>query len=215
MGAAQKLPKLQPPSISLDVPTWPKELAQREHNKFAREALTDELKKHYRVRVPQHFKATARAKYGYAPRSAAYKKMKLRRYGSRTDLVKTGMTEQAFTKGDPKIVISGSATSQRGFSGRLVLGSFPFMIAARMLRGGGRYIARRFKPKTLIGRLIAARMFKPKGGVNLDQMRKEIICFTPDESKDVANGFLAGYMRRVRALMAQGKRKRFGGNRKP
>lgn len=211
MGAA---PKLKPPSVELDVPDWPRQLAERDHNKIAREALTDELAKHYRKRVPLHFKATARTKYGYAQRSAGYKRTKLKKYGGRTDLVKTGLTEQTFTKGPPKIVISGSATSMRGFGGRLVLGKFPFMVAYAAAKGISRYRPQRFQPKSALLRSLWALRKKPKTGVNLDQMRKEITCITPDEGREIATGFLAGYWQRVKQLMAQGKRRRYG-NRRP
>lgn len=209
MPAIPRPAKLTAPQIELDVPTWPKELAEREHNRFSREALKDELALHHRKRLPWHFQATARSKYGYAPRSEAYKRRKMKRYGSRTDLVKTGATEQAFTKGQPKIVVSGAATSLRGFAGRLALGKFPFLVAYRVFKGLDRYVPRRFKPKSALLRAAASLVFKPKGGVNLEQMRKEITCFTKTESREVATGFLAGYWRRLTGLMAQRKRKRY------
>ena len=207
--------KLLPVSIELDVPTWPAELAQREHNRISREALTDELAKHHRTRLREHFRATARTKYGYLPRNEGYKRRKLKRYGSRTDLVKTGATEQAFTKGAPKIVISGAATSNRGFGGKLMLGKFPFMVAYALAKGLQRYVPRRFQPKSFLLRIFAGNRFQPKGGVNLEQMRKEIQVIAPDEGRQIATGFLAGYMRRFRALMATNKRKRYGGRRGP
>ena len=117
-------------NLRLDVPTCFEDLQKREHNKISRTALKETLEFHYYRVLPGHFKSTNRAKYGHMPRTAAYMRKKMKQGYGRTDLVRTGMTEQAFTKGAPKIVISGSATSDRGFGGSIELGAFPFMRAA-------------------------------------------------------------------------------------
>lgn len=73
--------------------------SKRKSNRFTRIALDEQLVDLFRRRLPGHFKTSARGKYNYAPRSSAYKRQKLRRFGSRTDLVKTGDTKREATSG--------------------------------------------------------------------------------------------------------------------
>lgn len=70
---------------------------KRDHNRILKAILRDVLREHWKKRIPEHFRTGARNKYKYARRSSSYKRQKLRRYGSRTDLVKTGRTRASVT----------------------------------------------------------------------------------------------------------------------
>lgn len=52
---------------------------------------------HTRI-LPKHFTRSARRRYGYQPRTEKYVRQKLRRYGSGTDLVKTGALKRQVTR---------------------------------------------------------------------------------------------------------------------
>jgi hypothetical protein len=210
-----QLSKQLPVNVRLEAPAWPEDLAKREHNKLSRDALRETCEFHYRRNLPKHFRSTASTRYGYMPRSEKYRRHKLRKYGSRTDLVKTGLTEQSFTKGPPKIVISGAATSERGFSGRIELGAFPFIRAAALAQGMARYVPKRYRPKNFIVQaaesfLRAAAQVGQRTGVTIDQMRREITAVLPEESAHLARLFLQKYMFGLALLRGRGRTTTYG-----
>ncbi len=102
--------------------------APRIINKAGKDAMREVLLTHHRERIPEHFKATNRGKYSHRERTARYKAIKMRRFKSRTDLVKTGRTRDRMTS-LYQIRIGGSQTGSEtkapGLVGRLLM-RFPF-----------------------------------------------------------------------------------------
>ena len=161
---------------------------RRIHEKAVRNAITDTLLKHWRKRVPQHFKQNARTRYDHDERKAPYKKIKRRQHHSITDLVKTGRTKFAMTTRKPRVQFGGGAGLRSslgaGTRGRIFL-SFPFPTSRD-----------NFTP----------------GGVRIAQMAKEISTWTSDEVQQAAREFQLSYQEHLILLLARSPRlkKKFG-----
>lgn len=145
----------------------------RLHNQFVKAGVRDELQTHWLKRIPLHFVQSAHAKYGYAKRSPRYISFKIRRYGTGTDLVKTGRTRTTM-KTVAKITVGGSATGGKGdgVKGQLRL-RFPFF-------GGGGGVLSQSKQRA-----------------NLENMRREIEATTAAERVEITNSLGARYIQRV------------------
>lgn len=165
-------PLLPPMVFVIDIPTRPEDIAKRHHNKIVREAMQKTAEKHHAKHVPDHFKATNRQRYSHAPRSDRYKKYKLRKYHSRTDLVKTGRSKDWMTR-TYKLRIGGNAES--GTTKATLILTFPF-------KGG-------------TGRFKDAQTFKAaQAQRTIQQMIKEMETFAADEKPRLAQWFLDFYM---------------------
>lgn len=165
-------PLLPPMVFVLDIPTRPADIAKRHHNKIVKDAIRETAEWHHERFVPEHFKATNRQRYNHAPRGEAYKRYKLRKYHSRTDLVKTGRTKDWMTRAY-RLRIAGNAEAGT-IKARLIL-TFPF-------KGGtGSFRTARTKQ--------AAAAQK-----SIQQMIKEMETFARDEPKQLAGKFFEKYM---------------------
>ncbi|HEV2970639.1 MAG TPA: hypothetical protein VGY55_11775 [Pirellulales bacterium] len=180
--------------ITISMPQRMENLIKRDHNRIAKEALRAVLEEHHKKRIPEHFKPYAHAKYGYRNRTTKYRSLKARLGLGDVDLVLTGATEAEMTR-NAEITMSGAAEgAQKSLGGTMTL-KFPFgskMQASyakksRSYTGGG---PKRYgeQPK--------------RGGVNLEEMRREIQFIRDDEAKQMAKQFLAEYMKRYNALDA-------------
>jgi hypothetical protein len=139
----------------------------RLHNRVAKDALRDEALHHWKRRIPDHFRATARAKYSYKERTPRYKAIKMRQGYGRTDLVRTGATRDKITREQPTIRMGGRAANPDGTTGQLKLTMrmrFPFPLG------------------------------QAGSGVTGDQMKKEVGRILPVEGSDVAAGFKKRYL---------------------
>lgn len=137
---------------------------RRLHNKVSKEAGKDVMLEHWRETMPKHFRATNRQRYKHVPRDSSYKVKKLRRYKSRTDLVKTGETKARMTMVRPKIQIGGSALGDKGMRVRGTI-SMPNRI----------------------------RMKSGQRGVSVKQMITEIALWSDDEISRTATRFAQRY----------------------
>lgn len=107
-------------ALEIPAPLIDGEEMERLHNRSARRAMRDTLLHHHKKRLPEHFKQTARHRYGYAARKPKYKAQKRRQFGSITDLVKTGRMRDQMLNAPPKPILTGSAG--RGvLTGRILL----------------------------------------------------------------------------------------------
>jgi hypothetical protein len=141
-------------------------------NAAGKRALEEELVKHHETRIPRHFLTEARSRYRHQERKEPYKRIKLRVFRSRTDLVRKGTTKQFITS-MRSIRIGGTVTGSKrhgpGLTGSLTM-RLPFP---------------------------AARDNKTPGGVTVEKMRREITETTADEEADLAAGYgerLSRYM---------------------
>lgn len=66
----------------------------RNHRRYLNRAHRKAAELHHRRHMREHFQPGAIAKYGYAPRSAAYQRRKKRLYGHNLPLVYTGNTRR-------------------------------------------------------------------------------------------------------------------------
>ena len=134
-------------------------------NKFAREAMQEVLNTHFETRIPQHFRITAKSKYGYKPRKGITKKLKKSRWhiSPDLDLVRSGQTSR-YVMSSARITLRGSfGADQRqgaGISGRLTM-HLPF-------------------PQSRDGR---------PGSVQQKDMKDEITRTTPDEDRAIREQF--------------------------
>lgn len=164
----------------------------RIHNRACKDALRDEAIKHWKDRIPGHFKDEARAKYGHMPRKPRYIAMKQRIFGRTTDLVLTGRTRTKMTREQPQIQLGGKASNTDGSIGALRLTmrlKFPFGAKAQAgIANKARQGIRHTGPRT--------------AGVTIAQMRKEISKILPEEARAIANSFRAGYMRHLNKELA-------------
>lgn len=85
----------------------------RTHQRFAREAMEQELDHHHRAVMPEHFKQSAHQKYGHKPRSPKYIAYKIRRWRSGTDHVASGRTKVELLY-KRQILVDGSGETLRG-----------------------------------------------------------------------------------------------------
>ena len=165
----------------------------RIHNRAAKDALRDQALEHHKKRLPGHFKATGRGKYGYKERKPGYKARKYREGYGRTDLVRTGATRDKMTGEDPKIRMGGKAANPDGSTGQLKLTmrlSFPFGLDAQHSHEQRADAERKF------GRQFPMR---ENTGVTIADMRKEIGKIIATEARQIADGFHLGYVKNINA----------------
>lgn len=177
---------LPPITFILDIPTRPEDIAKRHHNKIVREAITKAAEQHHARHIPEHFKATNRQRYNHAPRTEKYKRYKLRKYGSRTDLVKAGRTRSWMTRAY-KLRVGGNA--EAGTIKATLILTFPF-------KGGS---GSHRSPKTRKGAVAQA---------TIQQMIREMETFSSDEPRRIAEWFSKEYMNGVEKFRAGRIRKR-------
>lgn len=110
IAQAQLIPEV---GFVMEMPDWLASSARlrRIHNQASKEAARRTLAKHHKKRIPDHFKQTNRSKYDHKARSARTKAYKKKKFGSITDLVKTGRTKQSMTATSPQIQVGGTASS--------------------------------------------------------------------------------------------------------
>tara|TARA_R100000808_G_C2130121_1_gene139454 strand:+ start:356 stop:895 length:540 start_codon:yes stop_codon:yes gene_type:complete len=101
---------------------------KRAHIACVKKAVRLTLLEYQQTDLKQHFKATNRQKYNHQKRRDSYKAMKRRKYGSITDLKKTGKTERYMKTQRAKVAVRGNQTSN--ISGTMFL-RFPFPITAK------------------------------------------------------------------------------------
>lgn len=142
----------------------------RKHSGFIKESLKEEMILHWRRRIPDHFKQSARSKYRYEKRGSRYKRRKAQRFGSRRDLVKTRGTEQKFTAFYDRIRAGGSVGKGQ-ITVTLVL-KWPFPT--------GKNAA-------------------PGVRVTVMDMAREIEATTVSEQQQIFNGFRDRYLRKFNA----------------
>lgn len=169
--------------ITIDVPSRPADMAERLHNRFAKEALRETLASHHRRTFRGRFEPAAKSKYDHAPRSPRYVKHKKNKFGHTIDLVYTGATRREFVKPGKPVRIGGTAAG--GTLEAKMLFRFPFADANRM-KGGQR---RTRNPRTA-------------------QLAKEISAWTAEEARTAAEEFLKLYMQLTNAWRGRRKRKR-------
>ncbi len=170
-------------SFSMVVPEALSSVASvtRLHNRVSKEALRRELINHHKKRIPLHFDSNNRTRYGYAPRKEKYKYYKYKKFRSRTDLVLSGQTKQAMTRGGVTPRISGNSGGATGINGKLVL-RFPFT--------GTNAFKQSRKKARLSGRTSRPRQAP---GVTIDQMRAEVSVVLAGEQREMANNVAANY----------------------
>lgn len=159
----------------------------RIHNRAAKDSLRGQAIGHWKKRLPGHFQATARSKYGYKDRTPKYKAIKYRQGYGRTDLVRTGANKRKMLGEEPQIRAGGRAANPDGTAGQLRLSMilrFTFGAAAQVST------AKRIATGQRRGIVIDKRA---TAGVTIDQMRKEIATILPSEGGEIAQGFAKGY----------------------
>ncbi len=179
--------------LTVDIPLRYRDIAVRHHNSFVKLALAEAMNRHHKNVIPEHFKATARDKYHYRERNTAYKKAKMKRYGSRTDLVKTGESKEFMTH-NRTITVAGAAEGGKTPIKATITMRFPF-------KGGtGR---QRYKQDSA-------------GGVGIDQMIKEVQAMTDDDRRKIADDFWTLYCHELKKFRGRRQRTRttnFSGSR--
>lgn len=162
--------------------------SERVHNRLVKEIVKEEAFKHWRGRIPQHFRQGTQKKYNFAPRLSfvgrlPYNAWKARKFRSRTDLVKTGATKREM-ESNAQIVVSGSASGgKKGISARITL-RFPF--------GGG---SGRFRKETRQSQLIK-------------QLASEISRVTMSEAKEISLGIGDQYVKKLNSPAYARKRRK-------
>ena len=101
---------------------------KRAHISCVKMAVRLTLLEYQQTDLKQHFKSTNRQKYDHQKRRPSYKAFKRRKYGSITDLKKTGRTERYMKTQRAKVTVRGNQTSK--ISGTMFL-RFPFPITAK------------------------------------------------------------------------------------
>lgn len=124
IASAQLVPDV---GFVMTFPDWLMQSARltRIHNTVSKLALRRVLMKHHKERIPDHFKQTNRNKYDHKERSSRTKAYKRRKFGSITDLVKTGRTRQSMTATRPQVQIGGSGATV--MTGKMFM-RFPFSV---------------------------------------------------------------------------------------
>lgn len=184
-------------SFSLTLPECiDPEASLRKQNSAMKEAMRTAMKTHHRERIPKHFRADARTRYGHAERTRKYNAFKRRFMGSRRDLVKTGRTEKEM-KANARITIGGTSLTglkakmklrfgweDRPVQDQKMVNVLQEAFQKRLRRAGGdRFLAELLKRQT--------------AGVTLNQMRKEITTIRPDELQEFADEFAQEYAKRI------------------
>ncbi len=163
----------------------------RIHNRSSKDALRSEALEHHKKRIPLHFRATARGKYGYKERKPGYKARKYREGYGRTDLVRTGATRDKMSGEEPKIRLGGKAANPDGSTGQLKLTmrlAFPFGLEAQAAH------AKRAASEKRTGKSVPTRS---NTGVTIADMRQEIGKIIADEARKIADGFHARYTKNL------------------
>lgn len=166
--------------VTIETPANLEGLADRHHNRLIKQALRQVLEEHHRKRIPLHFKADNRTKYQHMDRTPKYRRAKMRRFHSRTDLVKTGRTrDKMLSQYQLRIggSASGSKTKAPGVHGQLIM-RFPF--PANYSRSGTH--------------------------VDVAQMILEISRWTDQEANETSRQFLEIYTQSVNDLIKSSPR---------
>ena len=158
--------------------------SDRVHSAAGKQAMRDVLEDHHRVRIPEHFKRPAHAKYHYQSRQRPYVIRKMRMYGTRagTDLIRTGHLEAVVTSAH-SITVSGRLT------GYNTAGS----------------IDKRAMGPGLLGTLRMpwpipeSRDQQDPRRVTIEEMKAEIKAVTPEEEQTMAVLFGQRYIRYLRS----------------
>jgi hypothetical protein len=144
-------------------------------NKYAREALGDELVRHHQENIPKHFRLGAAQQYGYMQRrqTTKNKKRKVWRKPANLDLVRSGVTAKA------------------------IMGARQITFAGRM-GGPGR------GGPGLTGRLnmwlpFPVRRDNPPGRITVEEIKKEIAAVSDAEGQQIAIRVGMGIVNRINA----------------
>lgn len=188
--------------------------SDRSHNKIARQVLQDELQFHHTDTMREHFKPSASAKYGYAPRNEKYNEYKRRRWGAAVDLFKSGRS-RAKILGEAKILVSGSAAEQ-SLRGRLVM-RLPFTggtgarmddaAFARMAQAVSRGVDSKGRPlgarqlQQMRAKLATMGGQRGRSGITADQLVKELEAVTAEEVQAATRRMGAAYVERIKRDM--------------
>ena len=78
----------------------------RELNRAAKEGLQESGRFWHQWMMPDHFERSARRRYGYRERTIRYMKQKAKRFGSNTDLVKSGTLKRQLRR---RVQITGTS----------------------------------------------------------------------------------------------------------
>lgn len=176
--------------LVIDVPTRFQDIAVRHHNRFVKDALGIAMVNHYRNVIPGHFKQDAHAKYGYATRDPKYIRSKIRRYGTGTDLVKTGKS-RAYMTHNYTLTIGGAAEGgKRPISATLSM-RFPF--------AGGTGAQRE-------------QSSQQRRMIDIRQMIHEMQAMTDAERTKIASDFWTEYCNKVRQFRGRRQRRRMPNN---
>jgi hypothetical protein len=171
---------------SVTLPEWLLASA-RKHNELVRKAVRAVCEQHVKVTLPGHFTQGAAQKYGHKKRQRKYILAKVRKYGTGTDLVKTGATRSAVPSG-ARITLSGSASE----------GTVAGKIKSRLPFGGGtgRELDEAARRRMGLGAPSRART----AGVTPADMVAELKKITPQEMRAISAGIRKGYLDAIRAM---------------
>jgi len=101
----------------------PRSRMNRIHAAAVKEALKSTLKTHHRTRIKEHFKQSAKTRYGHYTRDFKTLALKRRHWGNLPDLVKSGEMRRKIKTQRPRLRASG--TVFRGFVSVLMQLKFP------------------------------------------------------------------------------------------
>ncbi len=149
----------------------------RIHNRISKNALKAVLLWHWETNTPKHFKQHARGKYDYAERSRGYKAKKRAKFGSITDLVKSGRTRDALTTQLPRVSVRGS--SEKILFGRAKLARFPFPVSKDV---------------------------KDPRRVTVEKMADEIVRWVDSEAEEAVNRYADIYITDLKQAIAGSKK---------
>lgn len=184
---ASKVPAFQ---VFVEVPERPQQVAQRTHNAWSRAAMRQILETHHKKRIPEHFKRSARGKYGYKNRKPRYMRYKARKYGSQTDLVFSGASKINIER-NPKFVVAGAAEGgKKPIEGRIEV---EFQWQAR--RRAALRASPALRKKAYLNLLAGGRA---NTGVKTEDMKSEVRRILPNEASEMGIEFLHEYMKRYK-----------------
>lgn len=181
--------------VQVEVPERPKQVATRTHNAWSRQAMRTILETHHAKRIPQHFKRSARGKYGYKARKPRYMRYKARKYGAQTDLVFSGASKINIER-NPKFVVSGAAEGgKKTIEGRIEV-EFQWQAKRRAaLRASPALRAKAYRNFLAGGRV--------NTGVKTEDMKSEVRRILSSEASEMAVEFLYEYMKRYKSHPSQ------------
>ena len=93
----------------------------RLHRQIMKRTIRAVLLKHYAMFFRKHFERGNRSRYSHKPRHTQYRHRKKKKYGSTTDLVKTGSSQRHMTSQEPKIKISRAGATKGWFKGTMAI----------------------------------------------------------------------------------------------